>query len=181
MLKVEKYHLVMDTEGLYAIIVQVYLNAMVRATDRLVEIMRREVDRTTHGGAPGKPGWRESLKKDLMIFYPMVISEILEYGAGLDYTPASDEYIRAMIVAYGSGSAVGGNPIHRGPKGRMVYGADIGPKHKSRVKKGPMPKEFNQVGNQFVQNSMKLIKSYFNTVLRQAGAAIPQSVYYGSV
>ena len=50
-----------NTDALIRDIFRYYLKALNRAEDRLIELMRQEIQKTTHGGAPGKPEWRNQI------------------------------------------------------------------------------------------------------------------------
>lgn len=143
--------------------------------------MRREVRHTMRGNTPGKPEWRSEIERNLRS-KPAVVTEngiAVEVG----YTPSNQaELVRAMVVEAGSGSAAGNDPIHAGPTGRSVWDDELSEKHPSRAKTVyNLPDEFNQEGNQFVENAMRIIESEFGTATDAAFAALPDEAYHGKV
>ena len=87
-----------------------------------------------------------------------------------------------MIVKAGSGSAVGNAPIHAGPTGRSVWDGDVTGKHPSKTKSEyELPDAFNQTGNQFIENAMRMMQTEFGQLTEIAFATTPDSCYYGSV
>ena len=109
------------------------------------------------------------------------------FGAGSDgmiyISPSGKaDLVRAMIVEAGSGSAVGNAPIHAGPTGRSVWGNDVSGQHPSRAKSEYLlPAEFNQKGNQFVENAMRIMETAYGDITEFVFATVPDSVYYGNV
>jgi hypothetical protein len=87
-----------------------------------------------------------------------------------------------MIVEAGAGSAAGNAPIHAGPTGRSVWDDDVSGQHPSRAKSEYLlPAEFNQAGNQFVENAMRIMQTYFGDITEFVFATVPDSAYYGNV
>lgn len=143
--------------------------------------MRREVYHTTHGGAPGKPEWRKEIADNLSRVAIAVTDTSVSVDVGYSPSDKADE-VRAMIVAAGSGSEAGNAPIHAGPTGRSVWDEDVSGKHPSRAKNEYLlPAEFNQKGNQFIENAMRMMKTDFGDVTEAVFASVPDSVYYGNV
>lgn len=115
--------------------------------ERLLSHVRREVRRTTHGGAPGKPEWRKEIENNLGHTATSVSDDHISMEFGYFTSDKADE-VRAMLVEAGSGSAVGNPAIHAGPTGRSVWNDDVSGKHPSRAKREyDLPAEFNQKGN----------------------------------
>ena len=144
-------------EAAFKAALQPYLvEAMENATDELLKIMKINVHKTVHGDGPGKPDWRKELDSDLRRLYINVADYYVEGAVGTDYEVKSAEAYRAMVINYGSGSAIGDAPIHAGPEGRMVWDEDMTGKHPSTAKtEYDLPDEFNQVGNHFIEQSYK--------------------------
>lgn len=145
--------------------------------------MREEIQRTTHGGAPGKPAWRDALALELREVYRVVVDEAIEFGVGLPYMSFADagyKFVRAMLVAYGSGDQVaGGEKIHSRP-GELVWDADLLDHEPSRaLTEYNLPAAFNQVGNDFVANAMKLMRVHFSETLARAGQTLPKDLFWG--
>lgn len=148
---------------------------------RLLAHMRREVMHTTHGGAPGKPDWRKDIARNLDKTAVAVTDDSVSMDFGYSPADKADE-VRAMVVEAGSGSRAGGKPITAGPTGRNVWNSDLDGKHPSRAKSVyGLPIEFNQKGNKFVENAMRMMQTEFGTLTETVFAATPDSVYYGNV
>ena len=99
------------------------------------------------------------------------------------YSPSdkADE-TRAMVVETGSGSAAGGKPITAGPTGREVWNSELDGKHQSQAKSVyKLPSEFNQKGNSFIENSMRMMQTEFGVISETVFATTPDSTYYGNV
>lgn len=96
----------------------------------LMDVMRREVHMTNHGGAPGKPEWRDAIAEGIKVQERRGDNSSIEMDLG--YKPeGTNELVRAMIVTDGSGSAVGNPRIHAGPEGRHVWDEDVSGQHPS--------------------------------------------------
>lgn len=148
---------------------------------RLLSHMKREVMNTTHGGAPGKPDWRKEIARNLDKTAVAVADDSVSMDFGYSPSDRADE-VRAMVVEAGSGSAAGGKPITAGPNGRSVWNSELDGKHPSRAKSVyKLPAEFNQKGNLFVENAMRMMQTEFGTMTETVFAATPDSIYYGNV
>ena len=87
-----------------------------------------------------------------------------------------------MIIAYGAGSAVGNSPITAGPEGRLVWDDDINGKKESQAKSVYLlPEPFNQEGNRFIENSIRMMKKHFDDVLEEASINLPERIFYSNV
>lgn len=155
--------------------------ALTAEGERLMQHMRREAGRTTHGGAPGKPAWRREIAENIQHTATAVTGDSVSMDFGYSPSDKADE-VRAMIVESGSGSAVGNAPIHAGPTGRSVWDGDVTGRHPSKAKSEyDLPDAFNQTGNQFVENAMRMMQTEFGQLTEIAFATTPDSRYYGSV
>lgn len=143
--------------------------------------MQREAMLATNGGAPGKPAWRQAITDALKQV------DVVRSACGIEmtfgYKPGSlPDLVKAMIVTEGSGSAVGNPPIHAGPHGRQVWDEDVSGKHPSRaMAEYDLPDAFNQVGNQFIANSIRMFEKRFGEILEVELARMPDGAYYGNV
>lgn len=73
--------------------------------------------------------------------------------------------MKAMLIAEGAGSAAGGAPIHAGPPGRSVWDDDLSGKKPSTAKSEyNLPGAFNQPGNHFIDNAVKLMKKHYDDI-----------------
>lgn len=150
---------------------------------KLAGIMKQEVQHTTHGDAPGKPAWRDHIERNIGQTATTITTDAISIDVGYDYDGKSDE-VRAMIVAHGSGDKAdgGGNRITAGPPGRSVWDEDVTGKHPSRAKSTyELPEEFNQHGNQFVENAMRRMRTQFGEYVEEAFREMPSSAVYGKV
>ena len=117
--------------------------------------MEREVLRTTHGDAPGKPEWRNMMREKLDVVNELVTKDYMEASVGLDMNMLYTDFVKAMIVTYGSGSKVFNGAIEAGPTGRIVWDSNVDGKHPSEAQGNwLLPDEFNQTGNQFIRNAV---------------------------
>lgn len=175
----------LNGSALYSALENYYVDALQRAEDKLIEIMREEIQRTTNGGAPGKPSWRNEISSMLRETYRVVANGYIEAEVGVPYEVSEGngyELVRAMLIAYGGGSAAGGEPITAGPHGRSVWNENLDGKHPSRAESTyQLPSGFNQRGNNFVENAMKRMNKHFNDILKDASASIPASLFYDFV
>lgn len=149
-------------------------------TETLLDIMRSEIQKTTHGDAPGKPEWRDQLSAELREVYRVVADEAIEFGVGLPYQSFADAghmFIRAMLVAYGSGSGAGGEAIHSRP-GELVWDDDLHDfKPSIALTEYFLPDAFNQEGNDFLNNAMRLMRIHFTQLLTRASARLPKGLF----
>lgn len=159
------------------------LAALKMEGDKLAAIMKQEVQHTTHGGAPGKPAWRDHVERSIGHVATSITADTLSVDVGYDVSGKSDE-VRAMIVAYGSGDKAdgGGSPITAGPPGRSVWDGDVTGKHPSRAKSTyALPDAFNQQGNQFVLDAMRRMQTRFGDAVEQAFREMPDGTVYTKV
>lgn len=112
--------------------------------------------------------------------YRVAANEAIEFGVGLPYTSYADagyRFVRAMLVAYGSGSEAGGSAIHSRP-GELVWDDDLNDyKPSTALTAYDLPDAFNQEGNDFISNAMKLIQTHFRQLLSQAGGRLPKGLF----
>lgn len=158
------------------------LKHLAKAEDQLLSIMEQEIMKTTHGQAPGKPEWRQMMRDRLEVVNETVTDEYIEAKVGLDTNMLFVDFVKAMIIAYGSGSRVGNGSIEAGPTGRIVWDDNVdGQKPSEAQGNWLLPDEFNQRGNHFIENAVKLMRKHFNDVLNEAAATLPSSVFYSNL
>ena len=171
----------LDEAALMAALREEAKDALEREGQRLLSHMQREVIYTTHGGAPGKPDWRKETARNLGKTAVAVTDDSVSMDFGYSPSDKADE-VRAMLVEAGSGSAAGGKSITAGPNGRSVWNSELDGKHPSRAKSVyKLPAEFNQKGNKFVENAMRMMQTEFGTITETVFATTPDSAYYGNV
>lgn len=159
-----------------------YIRHLAKAEDRLLELMEQEVLHTTHGQAPGKPEWRNMVRDKLEVIEEVVTDQYMEASVGLDANILFTDFVKAMIIAYGSGNKVGNGSIEAGPTGRTVWDDNVDGQAPSKAQGNwLLPDEFNQTGNQFIRNATKLMRKHFDDVLAEASASLPSSVFYNNV
>ena len=150
---------------------------------RLAEIMKHEARMTTHGGAPGKPDWREEIAQNIGISAKGKTADSISVDVGYEPTSLAEK-VRARVVAHGSGDKAegGGSAIHAGPTGRLVWGGDLSEKRPSRAQTVyPLPSGFNQKGNRFVTNAMRRLQTQFGDRVQLTFSLLPGVVYHGKV
>lgn len=158
------------------------IQAMEKAEDKLIDLMREEIQRTTHGQAPGHPLWRNEISRLLKETYRVIGRGYMEFEAGVPYDVAENVLVKAMIIAVGSGDAVGNPAIQAGPPGREVWDGSMEGKRPSQAESTYLlPAAFNQKGNEFVKNAVIRMKVFFDEILDAACATLPSSVFYGNV
>lgn len=156
------------------------MEALEQASDTLLAIMQLEIVKTVHGDGPGKPDWRDELAEELTEVYRIVTQEAIEVGVGLPnmtYASAGYKFIRAMLIAYGGGSAAGGKAMHTRP-GQLVWDDDLLDYAPSQaVTTYDLPAAFNQPGNDFMANAMRIMKTHFVDVLDSAVTKLPTDLF----
>lgn len=147
--------------------------------DSLLHLMAQELHITTHGGAPGKPAWRDEVERNL----GHVATAVTKDGISMDfgYSPSGlADKVRALIIAYGSGDKAvgGGDKILQGPEGRDVWNDGLTGKHPSgSTITQELPDEFNQLGNLFVSNAMRRAETDYCEMLVKAFDYLPNRVF----
>lgn len=174
--------LTMNDGALKAALKPYLLKALADAEDKFLELMEQEVMRTVEGGGPGKPAWRANVRDSLKVVEEMITDDYLEAKVGFDANATYTSFIKAMLISEGAGSAAGGSPIQAGPTGRAVWDNDLSGKHPSRAQTTyDLPAGFNQPGNHFVENAVRLMRVHFDDVISNAVDAIPDSVFASAV
>lgn len=136
----------------------------------------------TGKGAPGDPEWREEIDRKLSRLYDSVAGDLLEIAVGAQYSEGTAEHVRAMVVAYGSGSAAGNGSIHAGPLGRIVWNGGLTGKHPSRAKSTyDLPGAFNHTGNDFVNLAEEEVTPIFQQAVAEVWKHVPQQVWQDAV
>ena len=177
--------------------------AIENAADEMVEDMKRLVHTTTYvgrtgKGAPGDPAWRSELDRDIKRLWIEMGKNTIEAAVGADngYGNGSYSYVRAMLIAYGSGSRAHGAPgwnrhtaIHAGPTGRIVWDDDLSDQRVSGVSMNSfpgdvtrrrsynLPLEFNQYGNDFINRAIELMETKKEMVIKRAFENLPADLF----
>lgn len=159
------------------------IEALNKASDEMLKRMKIHVHDVTYRGrtgkgAPGDPQWRDEIDRDLHKIYAAFTDDFLEVGVGADYSDDFYGMIRAMVVAYGSGSKAGNPPIQAGPLGRKVFNDSLTDRDDSRVDdQYDLPEEFNHEGNDFVAKAVKETVAAFEDIVQQVLRTVPDHVY----
>lgn len=169
-----RFSLSLDHRRLSEIINRHIHAGMERAANRLVDVMEKEIVLTNHGDGPGRPEWRREMLHHIHIAFRKIAASEMEYGVGI----VPDDLkvlIKASIIGYGAGSAAGNAPIAAGPYGRMVFDDNLDQKPSESHSEYFLPDGFNQPGNDWLNNSMEIIKKEFNDFIVNAWLGIPES------
>ena len=158
-----------------------YVHVLEQAEDKLIELMRDQVNVTIYGGGPGKPEWRSLVQKEIRRVYRDVAENYIESGVGLPYNEGSWKYVRAMLINLGSGDKSENpdwpaRPIQTRP-GHQVWNDNLDGLQQSGAESVYLlPDQFNQEGNHFIENAMKMMGKYFQDILDSAAANLPSSI-----
>lgn len=168
----------LDTAGLIEEIKYYVTLAMEKIEEKWIEVMKQEIDATS--SSPG--AWREELAGRLRHLNEEITATYIEYvvGAYEHSEDSSYDYLRAMVVTYGMGSAsdFGGDPIYAGPFERIVYDNNLSGQHPSRVpgKGYLMPASWNHAGGHFLDNSIKIMTSIVSETAQEVMDMIPGDI-----
>lgn len=150
-----------------------FVEAMDEVESRLLEIMAQEINKSV----AGDPKWREEMRGKLKRVREEIAEGYLKYAIGLGDEPDTYPYIRAMVVTFGAGSAVGNPPIQAGPEGRSVYNDALDGQRPSRVvKEDDLPAGFNQKGYNWLTNAMTRMQTQFRMIMEGVWENIPDAV-----
>lgn len=163
------------------------LMAMEKATDELLKNMQFYAKDNVVGNGPGKPSWRDELANDLKRLYVEEVDSFIEGAVGADagYGEGSPWRTRAMLIAYGGGSAaidpethgsLGQEDIHAGPPGRVVWNENLDDQIVSESSEHPMPTSYNQPGNLFPDVAAQELLLEFNNMKKQILGNIPADI-----
>ena len=135
--------------------------ALRKASERLLEIMQKNVVRSLYGG-PLSSEWRQEVADALTIALGRGNQYVLRQGVVL---PDDDLIqLKAWLINYGVGSAHGGEPVHAGPKGRSVLDEDMLPTE-SISREHAMPDRYNQTRNDWIEMSYDQMEHEFLGIL----------------
>lgn len=144
--------------------------------------MEEEVLKTTYGGAPGKTSWRDELRSSLRVIEESVTDSYMGASVGSDIKESGYRLVRAMLIAYGSGSRAGNGAIEAGPTGRIVWNSELDDQKPSQAEGNYLlPLEFNQRGNHFIQNAVILMQKFWTDTLDAAMRDMPESIFYDNI
>ena len=150
----------------------------------LLRWMQSEVIKTVDGNGPGKPEWRENMRKKIKVISKEISDKQISVKVGIsEEDMVFTDFVRAMVVAAGSGSEAGNPPIEAGPQGRIVFNDELDRQHASQVEdQYTLPEGFNQEGNEFVANAIKRMRTYapryVKALNRRIMESIKSNIYY---
>lgn len=164
----------LDKDALKAALKPYFIKAMDEIEDALIGIMKEEIGKSKAGATD----WHEEMQGALKRVEESMTNDYIERKIGLAAQEPDYDYIRAMVVTFGAGSAVGRAPIHAGPYGRIVYNNDLDGQHPSRVvHEYDLPAEFNQKGYDWVTNAERRMGTLMQNKLDAVWGQIPDSVF----
>lgn len=68
-----------------------FIEAMQRAEDELLAIMKVNVDERVLGDGPGKPEWRQELDRELHQLYIKIVGDYIQGAVGVEHNDGSPE------------------------------------------------------------------------------------------
>ena len=158
-----------------------YVKCLRAAEDKLAELLRNQIPERVVGEGPGDPAWIPKIQASVRTLYRDIADSYIEIGVGLPYKEGSYNMVRAMVIEAGAGSAAGNPPIQTRP-GEKVWNDSLSAKKTSTAQSWYyLPDGFNQPGNQFVENAMKLMSKHFDDVLADASLSLPDSIIFGNI
>lgn len=159
----DNYWLSFDSNRAYMEIMQAIENELSKIGDRFVAIAKHEVMNTTDNGAPGRKAWRRHMANNIRKFPMREENGMLILPVGLELNKGTSEWIRALVITYGSGYKAEtdggtGMPIHARPM-ETVWDSELSGEHISNAwTPFFLPDEFNQIGNMWLENTMRRIQ-----------------------
>lgn len=152
----------LDRKKFEFIITEHAREALRKASERLLEIMRKNVVRSIYGG-PLSSKMREDVAEKLEIALGRGNQYVLRQGVAL---PDDDLIqLKAWLINYGVGSAhAGGTPVHAGPQGAQVLDEEMLPTV-SISNTHAMPDSYNQPGNDWIEMSYDQMEHEFMGIL----------------
>ncbi len=126
--------------------------------DAVIRIMQEEEKKTNPGARGGSShikGWREKVAAAIKVIEESLSIDSLNVTIGIE-DDGGEIYRKAAIIA------MGGGPTMWGPAGRTVWDSDYAGQVTSQVKNArPAPASWTLAGNQWYENSLKRIETYF--------------------
>lgn len=158
---------------------QYYVGVLRKASEKLIEIMEKEIY-VTLDGPNGRTAWKDELKNSLAVVYEKVADNAIEFGVGAPLTSSLKTKVARMIITKGSGFHVGRPWIHEKP-GKMVFDKGLNRKKSKAVYHADrsilLPAAFNQKGNDWLNNSVKRMETFFNDILERASIDLPDTIF----
>lgn len=169
------FRIEVDQHRLVEVIKKYLLLGLDKAVDRLTSVMEKEIGyNITHG----RSDWRRSLAKSIGEVYRTVKNDVYEVGVGVNPDKFDYHIIVAGMLTHGSGFWGGGYPIHAGPRGRQVWGDDLGKGAGQHSSKSPstydLPTRWNIPGYNWIDSAYDIVKNEFRGIIMDAWRSIPE-------
>lgn len=97
------YGLSFDYNRAYRELVQEIEDELNKIGDRFVDVAKREVKNTTYKGAPGRKEWRNDMAANIKKFPIRINNGVITLPVGLELEPGTSEWIRSLVITFGSG------------------------------------------------------------------------------
>lgn len=174
------YNWTVDTVRIKERIIKHYVQALSKAEDKLIHLMRSMIESIDHesGGGHGAPEWEEAVKASVHKVYRDIATNYIESGVGIEYHEGEAITAAASIYEFGVGDRAKPKapPVQTHP-GEMVWKDDLRRDISEALSSYYIP-QFNQEGSFWIENAMKLMAKHFDDVLSEASDTLPDSVFY---
>lgn len=164
-----------DRDGIINDMMPYIKMALEYAEEELIEEMKNEIDQVS--GAPHD--WRDMLKEDIAHLKEEITSDMITYFVGPEYDqdPEDPWWMRAMVIGFGNKP-----PIYAGPKGRIVWDNDLIERTESKIPyKREIPKTWYHEGRNYIENSIKNIRSRYSDLVMAILNDMPVEVFSNNI
>lgn len=157
------FGLTLDHQKTMAEILDAVEKELQQLGDRFIDIAKREVTKTTYGGAPGREDWRNDMAENMKKFPIRYENGYMILPVGLDLQEGTSVWIRALVITFGSGHRAqtdGGTglPIHARPMETVWDSEMTGERISDAWTPFFLPDQFNQTGNMWLENTVRQIE-----------------------
>lgn len=168
------FKLSLDADGVKRSMMPYIREAMDKAEDRFIEIIRNEIDLVS--GSPHE--WRDILKGHIDHLREEIENDIILYYVGPDYDADlnSGLWMRAMVIAYGNAP-----PIFAGPKGRIVWDDELLARKASVSNYHEIQDSWYHEGREYIQNAITLMRTEFERIIIGSLSDMPASVFADNI
>lgn len=168
------FKLSLDVDGVKRSMMPYIREAMDKAEDRFIEIIRDEIDLVS--GSPHV--WRELLKSDIKHIREEIENDVIRYYIGPEYQedPENGLWMRAMVIAYGNAP-----PIFAGPKGRIVWDDELLARKESVSNYHEIQDSWYHEGREYIQNAVTLMRTEFERTIIGSLSGMPASVFADNI
>ena len=168
------FKLSLDADGVKRSMMPYIREAMDKAEDRFIEIIRNEIDLVS--GSPHE--WRDILKGHIQHLRDEIENDVIQYYVGPDYDADlnSGLWMRAMVIAFGNMA-----PIFAGPKGRIVWDDDLLRLKRSESNYHELQQSWYHDGRDYIQNAVTLMRTEFERIIIGSLSDMPASVFTDNI